>query len=64
VELPFDILKKIDAMNFEWIEVVRDLQTAKARIRDLQARSPGQYVIFSQRTQQIVSSFESEKTSE
>ena len=64
VELPFDILKKIDVVNYEWIEVVRDLQTAKARIQDLQARSPGEYVIFSQRTQQIVSSFDSQKTRE
>jgi len=64
VEPPFDILKKIDAVNFEWIEVVRDLQTAKARIQDLQVRSPGEYVIFSQRTQQIVSSFDSQKTTE
>jgi hypothetical protein len=64
VELPFDILKKTDVVNYEWIEVVRDLQTAKARIQDLQARSPGEYVIFSQRTQQIVSSFDSHTTSE
>jgi hypothetical protein len=64
VEPLFDILKKIDAVDFEWIEVVRDLQTAEARIQELQARSPGEYVIFSQRTQQIVSSFDSQKTSE
>ena len=64
VEPPFDILKKLDVVNFEWIEVVRDLQTAEARIREFQARSPGEYVIFSQRTQQIVSSFDSQKTSE
>jgi hypothetical protein len=64
MEPAFDILKKIDAVNYEWIEVVPDLQTAKARIQDLQARSPGEYVIFSQRTQQIVSSSDSQKTSE
>jgi len=48
----FDILKKMDALNFEWVEVVRGLQTAEARIQELQARSPGEYVVFSQRTQQ------------
>jgi hypothetical protein len=27
---PFDILKKINIVNFEWVEVVRDFQTAEA----------------------------------
>ena len=55
----FDILKKLDRVNFEWVDVVRDLQTAEAKIRELQVRSPGEYVIFSQRTQQIVGRFDS-----
>jgi hypothetical protein len=59
MEFPFDILRKIDAVNFEWVEVVRDLQTAKARIQELQAHSPGEYVVFSQGTQQIVARFNS-----
>ncbi|MGA2299259.1 MAG: hypothetical protein ABSG77_01040 [Candidatus Acidiferrum sp.] len=57
----FDILKKIGAVNFEWVEAVRDLQTAEARIQELQARSPGEYVVFSQRTQEIVGRFNSPK---
>ena len=59
MEPPFDILKKTDVVNFQWVEVVRDLQTAEARIQELQARSPGEYIIFSQRTQQIVARFKS-----
>jgi len=59
MEFPFDILKKIDVVNFEWVEAVRDLQTAEARIQELQVRSPGEYVIFSQSTQQIVGRFNS-----
>ncbi len=55
----FDILKKIDSANFEWVEVVRDLQTAEARVQELQARSPGEYVVFSQRTHEIVGRFNS-----
>jgi len=55
----FDILKKTDLANFEWVEVVRDLQTAEARIQELQARSPGEYVVFSQQTQEIVGRFNS-----
>jgi hypothetical protein len=56
---PFDILKRIDSVNFEWLEAVRDLQTAEARIQELQARSPGEYVVFDPRTQQIVGRFNS-----
>ena len=59
MEPPFDILRKIDVVNFEWVEVVRDLQTAEARIHELQAHSPGEYVVFSQGTQQIVARFNS-----
>jgi hypothetical protein len=56
----FDILKRIDTLNFKWVEVVRDLQTAEARVQELQAPSPGEYVVFSQRTQQIVAKFNSQ----
>jgi hypothetical protein len=59
----FDILKQTDALNFEWVEVVRGLQTAEARIRELQTRSPGEYVVFSQSTQQIVARFNSQTAS-
>lgn len=37
---PFDILKKTDVVNFEWVDAVRDLQTAEARIQELQTHSP------------------------
>jgi len=57
----FDILKKIGAVNFEWVEAVRDLQTAEARILELQECSPGEYVVYSQRTQEIVARFNSPK---
>jgi len=53
----FDILKRLDLVNFEWVDVVQDLPTAEARIRELQARSPGEYVVFSQLTQEIVGRF-------
>jgi hypothetical protein len=37
--LPFDILKKIDVVNFEWVEVVRNFQAAKKRELKLFAES-------------------------
>ena len=52
MESLFDILQKIDDVNFVWIEVVEGLRTAIARIEELQARTPGEYVVFDQRTQQ------------
>ncbi len=54
---PFDILKNVNVVNFEFVEAVRDLQTAEARIQELQARSPGKHVVLSERTQQIVARF-------
>jgi hypothetical protein len=51
---PFDILEKIDEVNFRWLEAAQDLQSAKSRIEERQGVSPGEYVIFDRRTQQIV----------
>ncbi|MGB7682600.1 MAG: hypothetical protein WBL70_13135 [Candidatus Acidiferrales bacterium] len=59
MEPSFDILKKIGVANFEWLEVVRDLRTAEAKIQELQARSPGEYVVFSRSAQEIVARFKS-----
>jgi len=49
----YDILKK-DAAALVWVEAVNDLEAAKVRIQQLAARSEGEYVIFKQRTRQIV----------
>jgi len=53
----FDILEKVDEVNFRWVAVVEDLQSAKSRIEERQALSLGQYVIFDRCTQQIVAKF-------
>jgi len=37
---PFDILKMIDVVNFEWVEAVRDFQTAEARELKAICRKP------------------------
>jgi hypothetical protein len=37
---PLDILKKIDVVNFEWVEVVRDFQTAEAHELKAICRKP------------------------
>jgi hypothetical protein len=62
VEFRFDILQKIDDVNFRWIEAVGDFQTAITRIKELQARSPGEYVVFDQHTQKVVAQQKSRAT--
>jgi hypothetical protein len=52
----YDILKK-DAAALVWVEAMDNLQSAKLRIRELAARSEGEYVIFDQRTRRIVDRF-------
>ena len=59
----FDILKKVDTVNFQWIAVAPSLPAAQAHIERLQASSPGEYVVFDQRTQQIVINVNSRATS-
>ena len=59
----FDILKKVDTVNFQWIAVAKSLQAAQVQIAQLQAASPGEYVVFDQRTQQIVVNMNSRATS-
>lgn len=51
---PLDILKRIDEVNFRWLEAAEDLQSAKSLIEERQAHSPGEYVVFDRRTQEIV----------
>ncbi len=54
MESSFDILEKTDEVNSRWLEAARDLQSAKSRIEERQALSPGEYVVFDRRTQRIV----------
>jgi hypothetical protein len=49
MHLPFDILKKERDGSFCWFETANDLESAKIRIRELIALSPGDYVVFDQR---------------
>jgi hypothetical protein len=55
----FDVLEKVDEVNFRWLEVAQDLQSAKSRIEERQSLSPGEYVVFDRRTQQIVAKADS-----
>jgi hypothetical protein len=50
---PYDILKK-DAAALVWVEAAEDLEFAKQRIKELAARCEAEYIVFDQRTCEIV----------
>jgi len=51
---PFDILKKKPEGSFRWFEAVNDLDSANIRIKELIALSTGEYVVFDQRTHNVI----------
>jgi hypothetical protein len=53
---PYDIFRKDLLGTPVWMEAVQDLETASLRVRELAARSPGEYFVFSHQSQEIVSS--------
>ena len=52
---PYDIFRKDLLGTPVWMETVGNLESAKLRIEELAARSPAEYFVFCQNTQQIVS---------
>lgn len=50
-----DILKRQSDGSLVWIEAVGDLRVAEERISQLAYADPGEYFVFDQRRQQIVS---------
>ena len=51
---PFEILKKEPAGSFRRFESVSDLASANIRIKELTTLSPGEYVVFDQRTHNVI----------
>jgi len=47
---PFEILRKNPAGSFRRFEPVSDFASASIRIKELTTLSPGEYVVFDQRT--------------
>ena len=50
----FDILKKLPDGGIVWIEAVKDLVTARERIKLFATYKPGEYVVFCQETQSVI----------
>jgi hypothetical protein len=51
---PFDILKKKPEGSFCRFEAVNDLASANIRVKEVIASSPGEYVVFDQRTNNVI----------
>ena len=47
---PLDIFFKMEDGEYVWKAPAESLEDAKAKIKELAARSPGEYMIFSQTT--------------
>ena len=54
MQSPFDILKKKPEGSFRWFEAANDLESANIRIDELIGLSPGEYVVFDQRTHNVI----------
>ena len=53
---PYDIFRKDLLGTPVWMEAVQDLETAKLHMIELAGCSPGEYFVFCQESQEIVSS--------
>jgi hypothetical protein len=51
---PVDIFRKDVRGSPVWLDCVKDLETARFRLKQLVLVSPGEYFVFDQRTHQIV----------
>src|SRR6266446_1843390 len=50
----YDIFRKDLLGTPVWMESVQDIETAKLRVTELARRSPGEYFVVSQETQEVV----------
>jgi hypothetical protein len=46
MQTPFDLLRRYPDGSFIWLEAAADLIAARARLRELASRAPGEYVLF------------------
>ena len=51
---PFDILQKKPDGSFRWFEAATALDSANIRIDELISLCPGDYVVFDQRTHNVI----------
>jgi hypothetical protein len=52
----YDIVKK-ESNNFVWVDAAHDIHSAKQRVHELSRHSQAEFVIFDERTLQVVATF-------
>jgi hypothetical protein len=57
VKNPFDIIKVLTGDSLAWVEATDELSTARIRVWELLADSPGEYIVFNQETKTLVAHF-------
>jgi hypothetical protein len=60
---PFDLLRRDPDGSFIWLEAAADLVGARARLRELALRAPGEYVLFDHTSQETLEKIGSQDTS-
>ena len=50
----FDLFKRDSSGRLIWLGVADDLKAAAGRLKELASTTPGEYLVFSQRAQEIV----------
>ena len=63
MQTPFDLLLRDSDGSFIWLEAAVDLPLARARLRDLASRVPGEHVLFDQVKQETIEKISSRAAS-
>ena len=54
MQTPFDLLRRDPDGTFIWLEAAADLPRARARLRELASRAPGEYLLFDHTSQETI----------
>jgi hypothetical protein len=63
MQIPFDLLLRDPDGSFIRLEAAADLPLARARLRELASRVPGEYVLFDQAKQETIDRINSRSSS-
>ena len=58
----YDILKKDRKGTFQWLETVKDIETAKARVLQLSSESLDEFIVFRGTDLQVVATSQAMQT--
>ena len=62
MQTPFDLLRRDPDGSVIWLEAAADLVRARARLRELASRTPGEYVLFDHTSQETLEKISSQDT--